>query len=413
MPLRTAVLILGLLVAGSAPAGAREEEKKGAAPDRGTAIARALAYLSKHLPALPDTSGTPRKPFTQAAAGLAYLLAGDRTVAARDPVAAIRKDLLAFLADVERRSRDPKELPAAHGVADSRALCQYTWPLAQSALFFGELAKRGRHEEEAKAAIRRITALLTEARAENGGFGHGRVAPRKSEERDEGVPGLPEGLPIRGGYPGTLLAATNTVAGALGFVEGAFGPGAVDGLDLVREYYRTARLPNGNFPYDPSQRGAGRDDTGVSRTGGALFAMTALGFPASDPDVEGSLAFVRERLALAAEGHGSPCLNLLHTAFAFRLLGEKTWKEFRDEFHPRILAAAKEDGELPCICGKKAFGTTCDSEERFAGTPFERGQKVYTTTLNLLVLLLEEETPKLFGKPAKAPARTAVTPRGR
>lgn len=387
-----ALLLLGLLLVPAGAGTANEREPTDAARDR--AIERAFAWLDRHLGAIPDAGGTPRKPFVLAMAGLDSLMS-HRSSTAADTVSAARKKLVAYLEEVERRVRLPEELPAAFGSVNSEKLCQYTWALAQTGVLFTELALRGRHRGESIRAVRRIVAILEFSRAENGGFGHGRAQPDAKAS----------------GYPETFLAATNTAESALGMIEAALGPGEVTGLDAMRDYYRKARLPNGNFPYDPSQRQAGRDLTGVSRTGGALLAMLSLGIPERDPDVKGSLAFLREHMEYVAEGHGSSMLNLAQTALALRRIGGDPWEEFRAEVFPRILAAQTEDGDLPCICTKKAFATSCDSDGLASVGPFAATGKAYTTSLELFVLLLDRDLPEIAKKaPKAAPPKPKAVP---
>lgn len=385
MPPRTAtaLLLLGLLLVPTGAGAAKERAPTDAARD--AAVERAFAWLDRHLGSLPDTGGTPRKPFVLAMAGLDSLLS-HRSSTAADTIPTAEKKLVAYLEEVERRVRVPEELPAAFGSVNSEKLCQYTWALAQAGVFFTELALRGRHRDKSIRTVRRIVAILEFSRAENGGFGHGRVRPGAKAS----------------GYPETFLAATSTAESALGMIEAALGPGEVTGLEEMRGYYRKARIENGNFPYDPSQRKAGSDLTGVSRTGGALLAMLSLGIPETDPDVKGSLAFVREHMDYVAEGHGSSMLNLAQTALALRRIGGKPWEEFRAEVFPRILAAQTEDGDLPCICTKKAFATTCDSDGLANAGFLAATGKAYTTSLLLFVLLLDRDLPEIAKKAPKA-----------
>ncbi|MHC4341254.1 MAG: hypothetical protein ACYSX0_13715, partial [Planctomycetota bacterium] len=65
------------------------------------------------------------------------------------------------------------------------------------------------------------------------------------------------------------------------------------------------------------------------------------------------------------------------------------------------------NGSFRCICEKKAFGVTCDSEKRLGGI-FAKGQEVYTTALHTFVLLVERDSLEILKRPLP---RAAVTRR--
>ncbi len=349
---------------------------------------RAVSWLEREVPKLVDSEGTPRKPFTCAVTGLVYLLDGG-TRTGPDRLRGIREYLLRWIDALEKRLKDPDALPDAHGVADSRKVCQYTWPLAASALFFGELELRGIEARQAHATVERILDLLVDAQESNGGWGHGRI--RKGAAAPAGFAGL-------GGYPSTLLASSNCVAVALGLCGAIEGHGRAEPIQRAREYYRAARLPNGSFPYDPSQRQSGFSETNVGRTAGALFAWHALGMERDDA-FKGSARYLMENLRLVAEGHGSPCLNVFMGALACRMLGAEEWKRFKAMHEPRIVAAQEEDGALSCVCEGKAFGVTCDSKSPFGGIAvFADQQAAYTTALHAFVLLLDRGELKILDR---------------
>ncbi|MHC4933841.1 MAG: hypothetical protein ACYTGV_16805, partial [Planctomycetota bacterium] len=143
------------LTAGAIEAG---EDQRVPAEAKNAAVRRAVAYLDDNLFQLPDSQGTPRKQFTVAVTGLVHLMKEPRT-GHRDPLPRIRKYLVRFVDEVERRSQDADQLPRAHGVATSWHLIQYTWPLSVAGLFFGELHARG---QDGEGTLRRIVALLEE-----------------------------------------------------------------------------------------------------------------------------------------------------------------------------------------------------------------------------------------------------------
>jgi len=402
-------LLLGLLAFSG---GARGERGAPTPAERDASIHRALGWLGKTTPGLADAGGTPTKEFTYAMTGLVFEMARGT---AKDPVPGIEKYLARWIEGVAEKTTDPSSLPPRHGLASSEYLIQYTWPAAMAGVFFSERYLAGRSRGTARKALARIVRILEEAQAGNGGWGHGRVQSQPEERAEK----RPERLGARtklvfSGYPSTLLASSNTVASALGIIEAALGRGTVKGLDRARAYYRSARLENGNFPYDPSQRAAGRSLTGVSRTGGALLAMHFLGIPKSDPEFAGSFRFLTEHLDYASEGHGSSMLNLAHTAFALKATDDGEWKRFRNLYYPRILAHQAEDGSFTCVCEQKAFGTTCDSRKLGRDiASFRRREQAYVTSLLTFVLLLGDTKLKILDKkPVPAPARVS-TPRPR
>jgi hypothetical protein len=164
------------------------------------AAKKAIAFLEKQVTRLPDSSGTPRKQFVYATTGLVYLMdPNTRTGPSR--IRPLKEYLVRYVDEVERRLKDPASLPERHGSFNSNNLIQYTWPLAQTLLFFGELKARGLYGAEMKRQIPRLVAILEKAQDANGGWGHGQVT-------GEG-----------GGYPSTLVAASNCVAIAIGSVS--------------------------------------------------------------------------------------------------------------------------------------------------------------------------------------------------
>ena len=399
-------MLLGLCATGHAadpPAGKRPaaDDALPAPEARSAAIRRAIGFLDERLPRLPDAEGTPRKSFTEAVAGLVYLM-DDATRAAPPPLARLRADLAAYVDRVTKAVADPEKLPPSYGLADSRFTVQYTWPVAETALFFGELIARGDRGKDAPETLRKCVALLEAAQEENGGWGHGRIRPGVTSAAADG----PMGLKLS--YPSTLVASTNAVASALGLVRGFSAGRGVQSLDKARAYYRAARLAAGNFPYDPSQRSSGASAIDVGRTGGAVFAMHCLGMP-QDTEFRQSAEYFLSHLADAAEAHGSPALSLAHAALACRALGDEPFLRFRRTFEKRIVAAQDARGAFACLCENRAFGVTCDSGPMNAGL-FADAQEPYVTALHTFALLLERGNLKILGKP-DAPA--PVTPGGK
>jgi hypothetical protein len=210
------------------------------------------------------------------------------------------------------------------------------------------------------------------------------------------------------GYPSTLIASTNCVAASLGVIESVLGRGAVSGLDRTRRYYDRARLGDGNFPYDPSQRSAGV--TGVSRAGGSLLALHFLGVRKADDGLKKSRTLVLSRLRDASEAHGSSMLGLAWTAMALRVLGDDEWAAFRRMYFARIVAGQAKDGHLTCVCRSSHMATSCDDPRDGRPAVFQNTKRAYTTALLTLVLLLDRERLKsLAAKPVPAPRKTETT----
>lgn len=335
------------------------------------AIRKAVAYLETNVTKLPESSGTPRKQFVYATTGLVYLMdPNTRTGASR--IKPLKQYLVQYIGEVEKRLKDPQSLPERHGLFSSDNLVQYTWPIAQTLMFFGELRARGLYKREMNKQIPRLVAILAAAQETNGGWGHGKV-------RTKG-----------GGYPSTLLASANTVAIALGTVSPRSHT-----IEPARKYYLAAQLPNGSFAYDPSQRSAGRAMTNPSRTAASIYAMHCLGMR-RDKAMEKSIDYVLKNFDFLAEGHGSSTLNLYQAALCFRALGKNEWKRFKTAYFPRIVNKQDKTGHLACICEEKVFGATNDSKDPFGGRAamFMNGQKAYTTSLHAFILLLDKNPPE-------------------
>ena len=390
------ILLLALLAPGLAA---------GEADARRAAIRKGFSYLDKHVFALPNASGTPRKQFTAAVVGLCHLME-PRT--GKDVVKRVKDYLVAYVDEVERRTKDPEQLPSRHGVATSWNVIQYTWPLSVAGLFFAELYLRGQHKREALATMERIVAILEDAQQSNGGWGHGKINadPKRKRRNPFGIE-LPK-MKGAGGYPNTLVSSSNCVASTLGLLAGVLGKDAVKSVGPARKYYRAAQLGNGSFPYDPSQRSAGFSKTNVGRTAGAIFAMACLGMP-HDDHFRRSVGYLDANRGWIAEGHGSPCLNLMHGALASYVLGRKEFDRFQKEYLRQVIEKQNGEGCLSCICGKRAFGVTCDSDERMGGF-MVLGQRAYTTALHTFVLLLDRGKLKVL---EKGLPRATITPKRR
>jgi hypothetical protein len=105
-------------------------------------VRKAIRYLEKTVPRLPEVGGTPRKQFVYATTGLVYLM-DPVTRTGSDRIKPIKEYLVRYADDVAQRLKDPDNLPARHGLVDSSTVTQYTWSIAQTLWFFGELHERG------------------------------------------------------------------------------------------------------------------------------------------------------------------------------------------------------------------------------------------------------------------------------
>lgn len=419
-PVIPAVLIASLMFLLSGHAAAKEApaaaspKKPVTAKERDAAIAKGLRYLEKTVFSLPNSTGTPRKQFTVAVTGLVALLAqdaGSRTARRKGGLAdKAHKFLEPYLARTAKRTADPKQLPKTSGVGSSDQVMQYTWPFGMAGLFYGELHARGSRKTEAAAMLRTIVRVLEAAQAPNGGWGHAQVRER----------GKPRGTSIMdgfGGYPDTLLAVSNLVAAALALVRPLAPPKKEDVFDRAVAYFQYAELANGNFPYDPSQRAAHIDMTGVSRAAGAVLAMRHLGLDWEDIHLSRALEFVDEHIEYLAEGHGSSTFNLMLAAFLQRQRGPRAWVRFKETFFRRMLDEQTKSGAFLCICRNKAFGSTNDSKHRGKASGskpsfFANRTDSYVTSIHTLILLLDRAWPRLMPKPAAGPTGDATaTPR--
>lgn len=372
---------------------------------RDAAIAKAIAYLDQNVTRLPESAGTPKKQFTYATTGLVYLMSGmSRTGKSR--IAPIKKYLVRYVEEVEARLKDEANIAQRSGNFSSDKLIQYTWPVAMTGLFFGELHEHGLYQAEMKKMLPRVIAILDAAQQANGGWGH-HVVQQARKERPPRIRGM---VIAGGGYPDTLTAACNQVAITVGALQGVRGIRKSESIPRAIDYYREAQLSNGSYGYDASQRSAGQSKSNPSRTAGAVYAMLCLGMK-RDKTVEKSIDYFMDEFAFLPEGHGSSTLNLWQGALACHALGKKQWKRFREEFEPRIIAKQDEKGHLACICEKRSFAATNDSDDPFkgrAGAFWTLGAKTYTTALHAYILLLDRGNLKLH---TRAPTKRTTTKR--
>ncbi|MHC4930922.1 MAG: hypothetical protein ACYTGV_01855 [Planctomycetota bacterium] len=180
-----AVLLASLAVAPAArtqedaPAGVVTPEA------RDDALVKAVRYLDEHLWKLQE-GGSPRRQYTLAIAGWAYLLASDRgsrrLPARKRQLQRIHKELVRYAErvaklydrDDKRTKKRQKADVDARGALGFEAFrtAQYTWPLSMAAHFFAESHARGRRKGESRNALKAIVRVLEASQQENGGWGH-------------------------------------------------------------------------------------------------------------------------------------------------------------------------------------------------------------------------------------------------
>lgn len=409
-----------LLVAPAAEARERQEAPRPAslAERRDRAITRARAWLHDHVHALPESQGTPRKPFTVALHGLIELWARDGTSVGRgrrtDDVERARRHLERWLDEVEHRVHREQDLPPRHGLASSAYLVQTTWPAAMALIFFAELESRGGGRRAPRPVLRRLAQLLADVQDPDGGWGHGPIRTPGAVV-DDPLDDLPSTAAAFGRYPATLVSATYVVTAALGRARPHLG-GAADGMGArAVAHLEASQLPGGLQPYDTSQRQAHLDLTGVSRAAGAAYALSTWGRPWTDVHQVRALRQVDDHLDLLTEGHGSSALNLFFAALLQRARGPAAWEAFRRAHLGTLLDAQDEAGRIPCICRGDVLAATNDSRPLGAATPldlpaFRDGTDAYVTALGTAVLLLDR-LPDAAPGPGPVPDRGATTPR--
>jgi len=407
-PMRAIPLVLLFLLPASA------EDATSTAEARDKAISAAMKHLDDAVWKL-STGGSPRREYTLAITGWAYLLAADKSPKARrfpsrkQQTARIHGELVRYVERVaalyekdakkKRQPKPPRTL--LEGFRRARTP-QYVWPLSVAAHYFAESAARGKRKGECKKMLKLIVRILSAAQQEDGGWGHD----------DAGRPGM--GLPaIRipkpdGGqfeYPATLLSATNCALGALGTAHRALKTKRSLTAKKGRAYLVSAQNRDGTFPYDPSQKNklqggmpptVGR--TTLARTAGAVYALLLAGAKQNEEAVTRGIAAIDKNPELMSDGHGSATMALQYGALLANARGERAWRVFRRIFFPRILEAQETSGAFTCIADPKLPGVTVDAREFpgiTAGSRWTAGGKTYVTAIHTLILLLDRANSRI------------------
>jgi len=410
-------------------APARAEDAPVTAEQRDAALAKAFRYLDEQLWKLQD-GGSPRRQYSMAVAGWAYLLASDKGGKTLPPrkqqIDRIHDELLRYVERVEKqyakddkREKDGKPPPVGPDgfPMDMEAMytAQFVWPLSVAACFFAECAARGKHTADSKRALKAIAAVLETSQQENGGWGHD----------DASRPGMglpPIKIPKPGGgestYPGTLLAASHCALAGLGITLKTLGTKKTDALERGRGYFSASQNANGTYPYDPSQKhdvaAAEAPMLGaieVARTAGAVFALFCAGLPAGDAAAGKALDAIDAQPDLVSEGHGSATMALQYGALLARSRGDRAWQTFRAIFFSRIVNGQAPTGACSCICKHEDGAVTCDTAP-IPGMPgadeYAAGNKTYVTAIHALILALDRTQPRVL--PAVPGPKGPVTP---
>lgn len=418
------LLLLALLAATSVADG--EPKPVPYTPEaRDKAIAKAFRFLDANLWKLQD-GGSPRRQYSLAVAGWAYLLAADKPKGAKrlparsKQIRRIRDELaryterVAKLYDKDDKQRKKNRPAGPRGFAAMRT-AQYSWPLPVIAHFFAEGLARGKARGEAKKALKAIVRVLEASQQTNGGWGHD----------DASRPGMglpPIQIPKPGGgkldYPGTLHVTSHLCLGALGLAHKALKTKRkTPSLDKGRAHFETSQNGDGTWPYDPSQkRGANFTSAmaggiEVARTPGCVLALLLAGAPPDDPMVKRALAAIDKKPEYMSEGHGSATLALQWGALMSRARGAQAWKQFRGIFLPRILGHQQKNGGFTCVCKHATGAVTCDTRA-IPGMPmaglYVEANKTYVTAIHALILVLDRTESRIT--PEVPAPKGAVTP---
>ncbi len=454
-----AIVSLGVLLAlgpgaahcqDAAPVAAVPDAPRVTAERRDAAIRVGFRYLDEKMWTISE-GGSPRKQYTIAIAGLASLLAGDRTgkddakLPSRKKELALARDyIVRYAADVaalygsddkkrtkkKKKRKDAPQRPGPRGGSGGiRGPSQFVWPLGIGGLFLAESVKRGSGKRDAKTGLRDVVIALSGAQQGDGGWGHD-----DANRSDIGSPPIKVPTPDGGSrmYPDTLLAASNGALVALGVGGSIVSATNDDALSRGREYFRESQNGGGSWPYDPSQ--SERPSTGtsepvpealrvssarvnhldVARSGGAVFALLCAGAKSDDPTILRALRVIDAHPEWASEGHGSATLAFQWNALLAKARGPETWAVFRRTYFARILEQQSDDGSYDCACRESSPAVTCDSK------PFGDGNlpgmdswvpeaRVYVTAIHTLILLLDRS--ELASVPAMPGLAAEITPR--
>ncbi len=408
---------------------------------RDDAIRKGFDFLDERLWRMQD-GGSPQKQYSIAITAWASLLAADhegdvkKLPSRTKELERLRKYLERYVgtvaneygkSDEKARKRGKPADAGAKGDGGGDGLdgldfgdlskpLQYVWPVSMAAHYFAECFARGRDKADAKQGLKDAIAVLEAAQQKNGGWGHDDAA-----RPGMGLP--PIKIPKPGGgseiYPATLLAASNCALSALGVAHARLGTKTPASLAKGIQYFLTAQNENGTFPYDPTQRHTLTGDTSamaggleVARTPAAFFALCCAGARLTGNEVRSAVRAMDDHPESWSEGHGSATMALQFAALASRARGDSAWSLFRRLYLPRILAHQEQNGGFTCIAEAKQPGVTSDTEP-LGDLPgmddWIEQQKVYVTSIHVLILLLDRSRPGAI-PPIVLPAETVPEP---
>ncbi len=268
-----------------------------------TSVKKAIDYLDKNLFSLTNM-GSPFRPTTYAAAGLAYVLATDAKLCAKkdaiDKTKAYLEEYINETAERLKKGNIPETMTTIYFWS------QYVWPTSVTGLFFSELKLRG--YSNVQGSLDKIAYILEESKIE-GAWGHHK--PKKLSQ---------------GGYPNTLLISTGMATFTLALLKNKLKM-KIKATDDIHDFFKKHQLKDGNFPYDPKQKLAGKDSVG--RTSAILLALYLLGTEAKDPVLTKSANYVRNNIDNISNTHGCPTLGVLYGSMACYVLGTEEFGKFK------------------------------------------------------------------------------------
>jgi len=399
--MRLTWLVLLLLV----PTAVADES----AAARDKAIVAAIKHLDEAVWKL-QSGGSPRREYTLANTGWAYLLAvdkvkgGKKLPARKQQIGRIHKELVRYVERVETLyEKDAKKKRPSNDPFGAMRTAQYTWPLSVAAQYFAESAARGKKKGECRRMLKAIAKILGASQQKSGGWGHDDAA-----RPGMGLP--PIKIPKPGGgnheYPGTLLCASHCALAAVGSADRALKTKKPETADRARAYFAAAQSNNGTFPYDPSQSikmdGAitPMGALSLARTSGAVYALLLAGEAADSSMIKRAIEAIDKQPEMMSEGHGSAAMALQYGALLADARGPRAWRIFRQLFVARILAKQEDTGAFLCIAEAKIPGVTVDTRPlpgvagRAMGD-WAAQNKTYVTAIHTLILLLDRTDSRI------------------
>ncbi len=236
---------------------------------------------------------------------------------------------------------------------------QTNWPLSIAPWLLCELALKEK-TPELMAKLEEIGERLLANQERTGGWAHG--------------PGGPNAL----GYV-ELEIMSNYALASLGMmrrleIELPQGP-----IDKALAYVEATSAGDGGVGYSTQPGQQGNGDPG--RTAGAIVAFSRLGKKAH-PFFKKMGSFLKSHMEDLPNGHVSPVMHFLASAFACQELAPEYWSQFMELFHLEIMAARRPDGSFTAR-------PTEESQQLHSNTDRDMGP-AWTTGSYLLILQLKK-----------------------